>query len=193
MASTSPSGPAGANNAIQATGQTVTLPSGSYAAVELLATAVNGNQTNQTFTVNYTDGSSQTFSQSMSDWHASESYAGESVAVTSAYRNTSNGGQLAGTFNVYGYSLVVDSTKTIASITLPNDKNVVVLSIQTVAPLDAPTNLTVSARFGHSSQFVLDRSHDRYGHRLRRLSRHDAGRGIGNAPQQFADHLHELY
>ena len=49
--------------------------------------------------------------------------------VATAYRNTSNGGRDSGTFNVYGYSFAVDSTKTVDSITLPNDTNVDVLAI----------------------------------------------------------------
>ena len=61
--------PAGSDNVVRASGQTIALPSGSYSQVELLATGVNGNQPSQTFTVNYTDGTSQTFTQSISDWH----------------------------------------------------------------------------------------------------------------------------
>ena len=48
--------PAGANNVIQAAGQSITLPSRLVLRVDLLATGVNGNQANQTFTVNYSDG-----------------------------------------------------------------------------------------------------------------------------------------
>ncbi|HEX4145463.1 MAG TPA: fibronectin type III domain-containing protein [Pirellulales bacterium] len=137
--------PPGANNVIQATGQTIALPSGSYSAVDLVATGVNGSQSNQTFTVNYTDGTSTTISQSLSDWSSPQGYAGESVALTSAYRNTSNGGRTSGTFDVYGYTIGVDSTKTVASITLPNNSDVVVLAIDVVDPVAAPTNLTVTA------------------------------------------------
>ena len=50
-----------------------------------------------------------------------------------------------GTFDVYGYSIAVDPTKTVESITLPNDANVKILSIATQATLDAPTNLTATA------------------------------------------------
>ncbi len=136
--------PTGASNVIQATGQSIALPHGTYSTIELLATGVNGNQANQTFTVNYTDGTTQTITQSLSDWHTPQNYAGESVAVSSGYRNTSSGGTNNGTFDVYGYSFTVNSAKTIASITLPNNKNVDVLSIQVVSPA-IPTGLTVAA------------------------------------------------
>jgi hypothetical protein len=125
--------PAGASNVIAAAGQTVALPSGSYSHVELLATAVNGNQTNQTFTVHYTDGTSTTFTQSLSDWSAPQNYAGEAIAVSNSYRNTTSGSQANQTVDVYGYSLPVDNTKTISGITLPNNRNVAVLAISLVA------------------------------------------------------------
>ena len=136
--------PTGANNVVQATGQAIALPQGTYSTIELLATGVNGNQANQTFTVNYTDGTTQTITQSLSDWHTPQNYAGESIAVSGTYRNTSSGGTNNGTFDVYGYSFSVNSAKTIASITLPNNKNVDVLSIQVVSPA-VPTGLTVAA------------------------------------------------
>ncbi len=70
----------------------------------MLATGVNGNQASQTFVVNYSDGTSSTFVQSMSDWFAPQSYAGESEAVTMAYRDTNAGVKDTRTFYLYGYS-----------------------------------------------------------------------------------------
>jgi fibronectin type III domain protein len=124
---------AGGNNVVSANGQTIGLPNGSYSSVEMLATAVNGNQPGQTFIVHYTDGSSQTIIQGISDWFSPQSYAGESVALSMGHRNTATGGQDARTFNVYAYSLAVDNSKTISSITLPDNTHVNVLSITTVA------------------------------------------------------------
>ena len=138
--------PAGANNVIQATGQTLDLPSGSFSQVEFLAAGVNGNQPNQTFTVNYTDGTSTTVTQSISDWHMPQGYTGESSVLSTPYRNTSTGGRdNKGPFDIYGYSIAVNSAKTIASITLPDNKNVEVLSISMVAAVAAPTDLTATA------------------------------------------------
>jgi hypothetical protein len=92
---------------------------------------VNGNQPPQTFTVNYTDGTSTAFVRGISDWATPQSNSGESIAVSMAYRNTSSGGKDNSTFNVYGYTLAVDHTKTIASITLPGNKNVEIVAITT--------------------------------------------------------------
>ena len=47
-------------------------------ALNLLGTAVNGNQPNQIFVVTYSDGSTTTFTQSVSDWATPQKYAGES-------------------------------------------------------------------------------------------------------------------
>ena len=138
-------GAAGSNNVVQASGQTTALPQGQYAQLDLLATAVNGSQLSQKFIVNYTDGTSTTVTQSISDWHAPQSYAGESVAVTSTYRNTASGGRDSRTFDVYGYTLPLDSSKTVSSITLPNDKHIEVLAISAVSAVAAPTGLTATA------------------------------------------------
>src|SRR6202000_1988601 len=45
---------------------TITLPSGSFGTLQLLATGVKGNQAGQTFKVTYTDGTTTTFTQSLS-------------------------------------------------------------------------------------------------------------------------------
>ena len=125
--------PGGTSNVIQAAGQTIGLPlSSSYTNVELLATAVNGNQANQVFVVNYTNGDSQTFSQSISDWHTPQGYTGESVAVSASYRDTPNGGKdNKGPFDVYGYSftLTIPAGFDIKSITLPTNQHVDVFAI----------------------------------------------------------------
>ncbi len=131
-------------NVVEGAGQTIVLPTGNYSNVTLLATATNGNQANQQFIIHYSDGSSVTVTQSISDWATPQNYAGESLALTTAYRNTSNGGRETGTYDVYGYSLAVDPTKTVESITLPSNNNVKVLAIATQATLDAPTGLVAT-------------------------------------------------
>jgi hypothetical protein len=108
------------------------LTAGKYSSVKLLATGVNGNQTNQSFIVTYTDGTTTTVKQSLSDWYTPQSYAGESVASTMAYRLTSTGAEDARTFHLYGYSLAINNAKTVKSITLPKNRNVVVLALDMV-------------------------------------------------------------
>jgi hypothetical protein len=64
-------GAAGALDAVSSA--TITLPAGNYAMLNLLGTAVNGNQAAQTFIVTYTDGTTSSFTQGLSDWHTPQS------------------------------------------------------------------------------------------------------------------------
>ncbi len=138
-------GPVGANNVVQATGQTIQLPATQYSQLTLLATGVLGNQIAQTFTVTYTDGATTTFTQSISDWFTPQNYERESVALSMPYRNTSQGTADNRKFDLYGYVIYLDSSKTVSSITLPNDTKVDVLAISLAAPITAPTNLAATA------------------------------------------------
>jgi len=122
-------GPANGADVIGGAGQTITLTATRASSVSLLATAVNGAQTSQVFLVNYTDGTSATFTQSLSDWFVFGQYPGESIAKSMSYRDTSSGGEDGRTFNLYGYTFVTDNSRTVKSITLPNNFQVKVLAI----------------------------------------------------------------
>jgi hypothetical protein len=45
-----------------------------------------------------------------------------------SYRNYSSGSKDLGTFNLYAYELAIDSSKTVQSITLPDNPDVVLLA-----------------------------------------------------------------
>jgi hypothetical protein len=109
--------------------RTIALPAGTFRTVNLLATAVHGNQPNHTFVVAYTDGTTASFTQSLSDWYTPQRYPGESQAVTMAYRIKPSGAIDSRTFYLYGYSFAVSEAKTVKSITLPNNPDVVVLAV----------------------------------------------------------------
>jgi hypothetical protein len=68
----------------------------------------------------------------LSDWFTPQHYAGESIVSTMSYRLTSTGAQDARTFYLDGYSLAINNSKTVKSITLPKNRNVVVLAIDLV-------------------------------------------------------------
>jgi len=123
---------------------TLTLPAGSYSKLYMLGTGVNGNQANQSFIVTYTDGTTTTFTQSLSDWFTPQSYAGESIAQTEAYRINSNGTLDQRTFYLYGYTFAINSAKTVKSLTLPKNTNVVVLGVTLQATTTVPTTAAVS-------------------------------------------------
>jgi hypothetical protein len=114
-------------------GQIVTLPAGQFSGLVVFAAAINGNQTSQTFIVTYTDGTSSSFTQSLSDWFTPQKYAHESEGVVMAYRDQANGTKDQRVFNLYEYRFVLNKAKTVQSLTLPNNTHVVVLAA-TVVP-----------------------------------------------------------
>ena len=137
------------NNVVGATGQTLALaPQGQYATLKLLGLHLNGSVTGLTFTVAYTDGTTQTFTQSTSDWYSPQNYTGESKAVTMGYRDLSTGAKDKRTFYVYGYSFALNTAKTVQSLTLPTDTNFNLLSIDllgvavTVPAAASPSTVT---------------------------------------------------
>jgi len=111
---------------------TVALPAGQFSTLNLLATGINGNRVSQTFTVTYTDGTTSSFTQSLSDWFAPQSYAGETNLLSMAYRDVYNGAEDERTFHVYAYAFTLNNTKTVSSMTLPGTGNVVVLALTLV-------------------------------------------------------------
>jgi hypothetical protein len=109
-----------------------------------------------TFTVHHADGTSSRFAQSFSDWYTPQNYAGESIAATTAYRDTNGGGEQSGPFDLYGDAESLNAGKTVVSLTLPNDPGLEILAIDLVggngnnstagvtADAATPGNLTAS-------------------------------------------------
>jgi subtilase family serine protease len=143
-------GPANQLNAVR--NKTVTLPSGSFVTLRLLAAGINGNQVSQTFKVNYTDGSSSTFTQSVSDWFSPQGYAGESTAKAMPYRDTSSGTTDNRTFNLYGYSFALSSGKTVSSLVLPANNNVVLLAATVVSSGGTATPTSTAVATGTATK-----------------------------------------
>ena len=146
LGSTFTIGHANVNDVVVANGQTIALPAGQDSTLELLATGVNGNQPNQTLTVTYTDGTKSTFVQSISDWNTPQSYLRESQAIKLAYRDKSNGTKDNRIYYVYGYMLSLDSSKTVASLTLPKNVNVNLLAADLI-PAVAATQVNLTSSF----------------------------------------------
>jgi alpha-mannosidase len=111
------------------TGATIALPAGNDTTVNLLATGANGAQKNQVFVVTYTDGTTSSFTQSLSDWFAPQNFTGESQVAKMTYRIGPTGTRQNGPWYLYGYSFAVNSSKTVRSITLPKNRSVVVLAV----------------------------------------------------------------
>lgn len=145
-------GPANASDAVSCSGQTITLPAGSFNSLQILGTAVDGSQSAQTFTVTYTDNSTATFTQSFSDWAFAQHYAGESIVLGMAYRNNGGGSKDLGTsVNLYNYVFTLDQTKTVMRLTLPNNGNVVLLA---VALATDPVTVSLASWFNRAGMYT---------------------------------------
>ncbi len=134
-------GPANAPDMVACAGQTITLTAGQFNTLEIVASGVNGNQLSQTFTVTYTDNTTATFTQNFSDWANPQSYPGEYTLLTMPYRDQSNGSTQALNVTVDAYVFTLNQTKTVKSITLPNNSDVILLSL-TLANNPVAANLT---------------------------------------------------
>ncbi len=121
-------GPSDAPDAVS--GKTVPLPNGKFTSLRLLATAVEGNQRRQVFTVNYADGTSSSFTQTLSDWaSAGEDHVpGQSSAVRVPYRVAGDGTTDANAFGLFAYRFTLDSTKEVRSLTLPANRDVLLFA-----------------------------------------------------------------
>jgi ABC-type transport system involved in multi-copper enzyme maturation permease subunit len=125
-------GPPNQPNAAYGDDRAINLPTGRFAKLQLLATGVEGPVLNQNITVTYADGSNSTFTQNFSDWcdcsQKPGEQPGESLAVVMPYRISRSGTQDDHPFYLYGYSFALNQAKTVQSLTLPNNRNVVVLA-----------------------------------------------------------------
>lgn len=122
-------GPSNAPDAVASNGQTISLPSLKAADLVLFGTGIQGNQVSQTLTVTYTDGTSTKFTQSFSDWYTPSKFPREYEAVAMPYRNFDDGTKDNRTFSLYAYPLPLNKAKTVQSITLPPNPDVVVLGV----------------------------------------------------------------
>ena len=129
--------PANQPNVVFAAGQTIPLPVGDGLHLELLGTGVGGNQLAQPFLIHYADGTSETVTQSFSDWFSAAGLPNETLAVRTAYRDASDGSIGNQPFNVSLYPLPLNPHKRAVSLTLPTNRNVVLLGI-TGAPRPNP-------------------------------------------------------
>ncbi len=132
-------------NAVYGTGANpISLPNIQSPKLQILATGFDGSQQSQTITVTYSDNTTQTFTQTFDDWSSGASCTtsnpcalGESVALTMPYIDTMYSyPRIDSIFYLYEYSFALNAAKTVKSLTLPNNRKVVVLAatLSTVAP-----------------------------------------------------------
>ncbi|HLW84568.1 MAG TPA: hypothetical protein VKR60_05085 [Candidatus Sulfotelmatobacter sp.] len=147
-------------DAVFGAGQLIRLPAGQFASLHLLGAAVYGPVLNQAITVTYSDGSTSEFTQSFGDWCSCNAspgeQAGESLAVVMPYRESGKGTQDNQESYLFGYSFALNRAKTVQSLTLPDNRDVIFLA----ATLTAAGAGTQVAASGPSS--FVDVSHENY-------------------------------
>jgi hypothetical protein len=138
-------GPVDSPNVASAAGSNIALPQGQFATLQMLGTGVNGAQPNQTVKITYTDSSTSTLTQGLSDWSVPQNFLGESAALAMAYRDGGSGDPEKQTTYLYRYLFGLDSTKTVSSVTLPADDDMEVLALTLVPATGANFSLTSDA------------------------------------------------
>ena len=107
---------------VLAQGQSITLTTPLKGATLGFLGANALNSSSGTATLTYADGTVQTFQLGMSDWTLNggsiQPLAGDSIAATLPYRNTSNGRQLQYTY-VFYTGVTLKTGKALARVTLP--------------------------------------------------------------------------
>lgn len=138
-------GPVDSPNVVSAGDTTIPLPAGQFATLQMLGTGVKGSQAGQRFTLTYSDNTASTLTQSLSDWSGPQNFPGESDALAMAYLDTSSGAADNQTTYLYRYLFGLDSTKTVSSLTLPNDSNVEAVALTLVPVTGANFSLSSSS------------------------------------------------
>lgn len=146
-------GPVNAANVVTGAGLgPITLPAGQFTELQMLGTGVGGTQAGQNIIVNYTDGSNSTISQTFGDWYSGHcTNAGESPALVTAYRITPSGGDDNRNFYICLYNIAINPSKTVSTLVLPNNRDVVIMAASLVAipgfatAAGTPSAVTVTA------------------------------------------------
>jgi beta-glucosidase len=116
-----PDVPPGTPDNVVAAGQTIDL-TGSGTDLGFLGSSQNGTATG-TVTVNYKDGSSQSFNLNVADWYADAPAVGDQVLTTTSSWNVQNTSQGAHPVSVYFASVPLEKGKPVTSVTLPTLDN----------------------------------------------------------------------
>lgn len=170
------------NTANGVTSKTIEVPTGLYTRLKMLGTGSTGMQGNQTIIVNYADGTHSRHTQSFSDWGALSPSVGQSSATNQGhaksmdyrvgptgtkhfqstvsysfldffrlYPITTNHDWL-----LYGYDIILDSTKMVTSITLPANRKVVIVAVNlapaTPVAVSKATPATGAVKCGNEGQ-----------------------------------------
>ncbi|GAA2208689.1 GH92 family glycosyl hydrolase [Nonomuraea monospora] len=111
-------------------GQRTYLTPGRYQALDLLVTAVNGDQQTE-LTIAYADGTTSTAPLKVTDWAAAAPRFGEEAAVTADTRYNVNGTADGRKVSIWRVSVPVDAAREAVSFTSPAAANIKILALST--------------------------------------------------------------
>ena len=140
---------AGSNDNWQAAGQVIAVSGTGGGTLAFLGSSTNGPSSG-TATLTYTDNSNSTFTLAFSDWTlnggSAQVMAGNSIAATTTYRNSSSGTKSTENTYVFYTSISIAVAKTLASVTLPttvNQGHLHVFAVAAIAPSTSSSNWTM--------------------------------------------------
>jgi beta-glucosidase len=117
----------GQPDSVLADGQTISLADTSAATQLTILGASSGNDASGTGLIEYTDGSTQSYSLALDNWFNNPDSASDNTVATAAYVNDSTGsgnngvvGQRSHKARVFGVTIQLTPGKTVSSVTLPN-------------------------------------------------------------------------
>ncbi|GAA4588095.1 hypothetical protein GCM10023194_38790 [Planotetraspora phitsanulokensis] len=119
-----------AGNFLSLRGQRAYLTPGRYAAVDLLVTAVNGDQ-QADVTVTYADGTTSTAPLKVTDWASPLPHFGEETVITADTRYNVNGTADGRAVRIWHVTLPVDSNREVVSLTSTATANLKVFALST--------------------------------------------------------------
>ena len=121
-----------AANFVEARGQQVLLPAGSFKTLRILGATHNGDVVT-TATVTYTDGSAAQVPLALTDWAAGTGHNGNTVEIAMDHRIKAGQGVDGPPVQLFGTSLPLDAGKSVLSLTLPADPRLEVYAASLVA------------------------------------------------------------
>ncbi|MFC6090765.1 GH92 family glycosyl hydrolase [Saccharothrix lopnurensis] len=133
VAATVPDTTGTARNFLTARGQRLHLTPGRYRSLELLATAVNGDQ-RLTLTTSYADGGVTETALSITDWAAPAARHGERPAVTATTRYRTDGTADGRTARIWRLTVPLDASREATSLVLSANANAKVFALSTGMP-----------------------------------------------------------
>jgi hypothetical protein len=116
-----------ADNFVEARGQTVVLPEGSFRSAHVLGATHHGS-VETAATVVYGDGGTAVVPLRLTDWAGQPAF-GNSAAIPMAYRVRAGQGQDGPPVTIFGTELPLEPGRAVRAITLPDDERVEIYAV----------------------------------------------------------------